>query len=586
MTNASDVEDAMYSRFEVTRLSTDLKEMEFPEQDIRGLLELVRAAAVIADYAIQAGRRRTSFSPPHVFGAVIDWLWNVSVSRQSVQSATLRYLESSVVTIAAFSPQSHADLSREKFVSAEFLDSPQTGERFESLVAAGRSLAETIGYVSTRDASRARRPWSALESLNEVQSRFPIANDYLAVAIGLSIPQLLSQFRSVDEFLPEKELLPAPSATDDSIDRDSSHWDAETTVDREASAVRADARDLMRAVDSREQLIDAATSGGRYRVWYGTDRSPKSGSGSNGFLGQRDTNNELHYGTCEVDIPRAHEFGSVGSSWWRRWVIGAADDRMRVATVVPARDEKQFASSLNAALDLSDSKSALVYVHGYATSFRQAAVRTAQMGFDLKIDGVSAFFSWPSKGQKLAYLHDVNSIESSESNFIDFLLTLATRTNINRINLIVHSMGNRLVARSLSALSGRLAVHNVQLGAIILAAPDIDVTLFKALAVSYPHVASSTTMYVSSKDKALALSKVTWRSGRAGFTPPVTVAPGINTIEVADVDVSRLGHGYYATAAPLLHDISEVMKGRDNPNSRLRIRQVDHGDGIYWQFGK
>lgn len=40
-----------------------------------------------------------------------------------------------------------------------------------------------------------------------------------------------------------------------------------------------------------------------------------------------------------------------------------------------------------------DRKQALVYIHGYNVGFEEAAIRAAQIGFDLKIGGITAFFS-------------------------------------------------------------------------------------------------------------------------------------------------------------------------------------------------
>ena len=256
--------------------------------------------------------------------------------------------------------------------------------------------------------------------------------------------------------------------------------------------------------------------------------------------------------------------------------------------MLPVQDEQEFLRSLDHELSQLDpmERTILVYVHGYATTFNQAALRAAQIGFDLKVDGPTAFFSWPSAGRMISYPRDLNAIEASESNLERFLLSLADSTQATRVNLIAHSMGNRLLARSIQGLARKLAVKGIKLGTVILAAPDIDVRLFKQLAAAYPTVSENTTMYVSERDLALALSRTTWRADRAGFTPPVTVVPGIHTIEVRDIDVSRLGHGYYAAAAPVLHDIRALLDGQFDPAKRLRLKERSSGPTAYWYFAK
>ena len=58
-----------------------------------------------------------------------------------------------------------------------------------------------------------------------------------------------------------------------------------------------------------------------YPVWYGTNRRHSDPSDpSAGFSGQRENQDVFHYGKCLVAIPKSHQFGSVGSAWWKRWL--------------------------------------------------------------------------------------------------------------------------------------------------------------------------------------------------------------------------------------------------------------------------
>jgi esterase/lipase superfamily enzyme len=66
-----------------------------------------------------------------------------------------------------------------------------------------------------------------------------------------------------------------------------------------------------------------------------------------------------------------------------------------------------------AAIDV-DERDALIFVHGYNVSFQEAALRAAQIGFDLSVKGAMAFFSWPSQGATAHYSADEATIEASE----------------------------------------------------------------------------------------------------------------------------------------------------------------------------
>ena len=100
----------------------------------------------------------------------------------------------------------------------------------------------------------------------------------------------------------------------------------------------------------------------------------------------------------------------------------------------------------------------------------------------------------------------------------------------------------------------------------------------------YPQLSERTTLYASAKDRALAMSKFLQDAARAGFTPPVTVVPGIDTVEVTDIDVTLLGHGYYGDAEAVLYDMSQLLTGNAEPATRPRLRAVDGTEGAYWRI--
>ena len=316
-----------------------------------------------------------------------------------------------------------------------------------------------------------------------------------------------------------------------------------------------------------------------YTVWYGTDRQPHRRGPSYGFLDTRDPAGRLHVGTCKVRVPESHRFGTVGRTWLSRWpsIDGGA---LSLQSILPLPDIDAFSYAMRVALNNvpADERTVVIYVHGYNSTFRESAIRAAQIGFDLRVPGAMAFFSWPSRGRILGYLADAATVDTSELRFAEFLETVVKNTGAAQVNLISHSMGNRLTARAMKA------VHNagVKLGKVILAAPDIDTQLFKNLAASYPLVSDKTTMYVSRKDLAVRMSRHLHRYPRAGFTPPITVVPNIDTIEVGDIDVTSIGHGYFAAAEPVLYDIKAIFDGNIHPHLRPRLSMVSSGNGAHW----
>jgi esterase/lipase superfamily enzyme len=184
------------------------------------------------------------------------------------------------------------------------------------------------------------------------------------------------------------------------------------------------------------------------------------------------------------------------------------------------------------------------------------------------------------------YPADIARVEASETQIADFLTAVATRSGARKMHVIAHSMGNRGFGRAVARITAQAAATGaVRFGQIILAAPDVDVDLFKQLAAVYPRISDRTTMYVSARDKALEMSRWLQDSDRAGFTPPVTVLQGIDTVEVTNIDVTLLGHGYYAEAEPVLYDMKELIDDGTPPERRVRIQARRQGAARYWAIG-
>lgn len=337
---------------------------------------------------------------------------------------------------------------------------------------------------------------------------------------------------------------------------------------------------INKTLNSRDTTETTATL---YPLWFGTNRKPVDIDNiSKGFSGKRD--DKLHYGICQVAVPKSHKIGSTGSPWWKR-LITLKDDRLKLQfKSLQILQEELFWANINEELKDHEinERSALVFVHGYNVNFEDAAIRAAQMGFDLQVPGITAFYSWPSQGKLLAYPVDAASIEASEKYMTEFLLKLAEKTHIEKIHIIAHSMGNRGLLRAVQRIISQVqTITNIVFGQIILAAPDVDIDLFKELAKGYGQLAERTTLYISSKDKALATSGLIHQHDRAGFFPPVTVVEGIDTVKVSKIDLTLLGHGYFADARLVLEDIRDLLINNTSPEQR-RGRLEPSEEGGYW----
>jgi esterase/lipase superfamily enzyme len=179
--------------------------------------------------------------------------------------------------------------------------------------------------------------------------------------------------------------------------------------------------DTLESLDFDKSITPRGAGDEVYPVWFGINRQPAAGGG---FTGERD--DRVTLGRVEVFVPEAHRFGETGNAFWRRLLrFDLRDDRLRLQRV-QNQDRDGFYSeihqAMSAARESGETPHALVFLHGFNVTFADAAIRAAQIGYDLKVPGATAFFSWPSRGSVAAYPADEASIEASEQPITDFLM--------------------------------------------------------------------------------------------------------------------------------------------------------------------
>jgi esterase/lipase superfamily enzyme len=241
--------------------------------------------------------------------------------------------------------------------------------------------------------------------------------------------------------------------------------------------------------------------------------------------------------------------------------------------------------AMQAARDSGEQPHALCFLHGFNVTFEDAAIRAAQLACDLNVVGATAFFSWPSRGSVRAYLADEATIEGSERAITEFLVDFAAHCGAEKVHVIAHSMGNRGLLRALQRIAANAETRGmVKFGQIFLAAPDVDRDLFLDLARLYREHSERTTLYACDGDLPMLLSARLHDAPRAGYFIPYTVAPGVDTIAVPDFNIDLLGHGYFARAEALLHDIYDLMCLDAAPARRQRITRAVDGSVSFWKL--
>jgi len=314
-------------------------------------------------------------------------------------------------------------------------------------------------------------------------------------------------------------------------------------------------------------------------VYFATDRAHTGEERPDRqFGGER---GEVSFGQASVSVPDDHRMGRIEKPrWWRLEFRPNPDKHVVLLTLVTLdRDGLvgEFAKDQRAG-----AREALLFVHGYNVSFGAALRRTAQISYDLGFQGIPLLFSWPSRAETAKYTVDETNARWAQPHFRQFIQLLLDEGGFDALHVIAHSMGNRVVAETLRDVRFGPATRLRQ---VVFAAPDIDSDTFKDLAVSFGQGAERFTLYASSEDKALALSKTVHGYPRAGDSGPnVVVMDGIDTIDATAVDTSLVGHAYYGDNRSILSDMFALVHDGLPPERRFGLRPRQHLAGRYWVF--
>lgn len=248
-------------------------------------------------------------------------------------------------------------------------------------------------------------------------------------------------------------------------------------------------------------------------------------------------------------------------------------------TRISAEGETSFYAEMERALAARAGQSALLFIHGYNVTFDEAVIRTAQLSVDLQRGdfdpGVPIAFSWPSAGETADYWGDARRSAAAADKLDEFLDGLvAHNPNLQVVNIVAHSMGNRVLAQALRQYSARSGRRPVEFR-IVSAAGDINREAFIARADRFEHLTPrpEVTVYGSQNDLALGASQY------LAVTDDDFARPGLRVGQVRNhepflrrgyvsVDASSVaspfdgyGHGYYSDNPTILFDIGCALAG-------------------------
>ncbi len=219
------------------------------------------------------------------------------------------------------------------------------------------------------------------------------------------------------------------------------------------------------------------------------------------FSGERGP--KLSFARLDFTVPRSHKPGELelpdsGPSDPARHFTVTGVQRLDLAPIV-ADVRREIMRRPASQRDV------LVFVHGFNTNFADAAFRFAQIVHDAGFKGVPVLFTWPSRGQLLAYPYDRESAFYSRDFLEANLRAIARDLGTTRMDILAHSMGTLLTLEAVrqAAIRGD-GTFGGKLRDIILAAPDVDLDVFKT---QMREIRRPVTVFVSADDRALDFSR-------------------------------------------------------------------------------
>ncbi|WP_342361262.1 alpha/beta hydrolase [Terrarubrum flagellatum] len=339
-----------------------------------------------------------------------------------------------------------------------------------------------------------------------------------------------------------------------------------------------------RAENALTPLGDIALVPGAHRVDMLVATTRQSTNAVPGELFSGERAKEPAYAEVAISIPpdSARKIGEV------QWPRSTPGDPAREFVALKSGRLNRDALRLRLKQEASRRQGrVLVFVHGYNNRYDDAVMRFAQFAYDSRAPGAPLLFTWPSRGKLLAYGYDHESASYSRDALESLFDMLNADPSVREIDVIAHSMGNWVTLEALRQSAIRRGRAPAKIKDVMLAAPDVDVDVFRRQIAELGPQRPRLTLFVSRDDQALGFSKRVWGSvARIGAVDPEAepyksefVANKIAVFDLTALSGERgsFNHDKFATSP----EIVRLIGGRLAEGQSINDSRVGLGDGIH-----
>jgi len=346
----------------------------------------------------------------------------------------------------------------------------------------------------------------------------------------------------------------------------------------------------------RRMTVAQLGSHGAYRFHYVTNRVADDAVDSleERFGAERQT--ALQFGYFDTHIEPSLGIGMLidPTAWFQNEMIQIDE--------TSALDRSTFVERMRDMVEQSPERSLLVVVHGFREAFPSALRKTAFLGHVLDINSPILLFDWPgNQGSSLGGYRRARTVaEASGGELAETLELVVREIRPERLWLVANSMGGQVVADAFGILARKpeLADAETEIEHVVLTAPDVDHDEFDAkFQQDITALAEKLTVYVSSNDRALLVSRIiNWsrRRGESTLSPDQLeeaarigelVEPGsdlITLVDVTPVNRTRNFHNFSLETPEFFDDLYLRLSNRRVPRSRLLYPIRTPEGRVYW----
>jgi pimeloyl-ACP methyl ester carboxylesterase len=211
----------------------------------------------------------------------------------------------------------------------------------------------------------------------------------------------------------------------------------------------------------------------------------------------------------------------------------------------------------------------LLFVHGFNNRYEKAVYRFAQIAHDSKTDATPVMFTWPSRGSVFEYPYDKESTNYSRSALEAVLSAGVQQDEIKDITILAHSMGTWLTVESLRQMAIRNNGVPAKIANVILAAPDLDVDVFRQQLADMGPNRPKFTVFVSKRRSCADLVEADFRKCRQAWPDRYQHDPayrelleneGITVLDLSALQVGdSLNHSKFAESPEVVRLLGQRL---------------------------